>query len=79
MFTKILKFVLWLYIIAGVVLSIVSVVEWDNDWWSASLGILITFISASLIGTFVEISEHTQETNELLYKLANLRDAPQKD
>lgn len=69
LFTKIAKGTLWAYIIIGIVASIITSSVGNNHWWIAPVGIAITFVSSSICGTFVEISEHTYETKELLLRM----------
>lgn len=82
MFTKIAKVALWFFIVIGVIMSVVLAVSLSsgrqNFWWIMPVGWIVTFVTASAFGTFVEISEHTRKTNELLSELANFRGgAPQ--
>lgn len=58
--TKLLKVVLVLYIIGGFVYSIIlTATLGGNFWWIVPVGWILTFLSASGIGTIVEISENT--------------------
>lgn len=75
MFTKIAKVTLWFFIVIGVIMSVVLAVNLSsrgqNFWWIMPVGWIVTFVTASAFGTFVEISDHTRETNELLNRLTN--------
>lgn len=58
--TKLLKVVLVLYIIGGLVYSIILTANLGgNFWWIVPVGWILTFLSASGIGAIVEISENT--------------------
>lgn len=80
-FTKIAKIALWVFIVFGAIGSVVMAVQLTNAatmngridgpnyWWVAPLGWVTTLVSASAVGTIVEISEHTSQTHELLWKM----------
>lgn len=59
MFTSILKVALWIEIVGGIIVSIIVALS-SGEWWWFLFGPLITFISASVLGTLVETSENTE-------------------
>ena len=66
--THILKAVLVLYIIGGFIYSIILAVTFGTSfWWIVPVGWIITFLSASGIGTVIEISENTAARLEAEY------------
>ncbi len=70
MWTKVTNFSLVIFLIAGFIYSIVlaNSTGWVL-WWIMPLGWVVTFLSASTIGTLIEISNKASENQELLVKI----------
>lgn len=72
MFTKINKAVLWLFIIAGIIISIAVGSSGDGKMaWFIPVGIVATLIISASMGMMVEISENIKESCDHLYELKN--------
>lgn len=73
MWTKIAKVSLVLFMIGGFVYSIIlgSTGDWAL-WWIMPIVWVLTFLSASVIGTVIEISEKASENQYMLDRLIGL-------
>lgn len=77
MFTKICKFMVWLWVIVGIIASIVigtNQKDYYDDVTAVGYviifgGIISTIASAALLGMLVEISENISESRGYLYEI----------
>lgn len=80
MWTKIAKVSLVLFLIGGFIYSIIlgSTADWSL-WWIIPIGWILTFLSASTIGTVVEISDKASENQYMLEELTTLVKSRKKE
>lgn len=69
MFTKINKALLWLFITAGIIISIAVGASIEHMGWVIPVGIIATFIMSASLGMLVEIAENIIESRDFLYEI----------